>query len=54
METIALPNGMHQMMIQSSNNEPQVLQVLSIKDAQALSKAVAAITEIKTDDRSLD
>lgn len=51
MEAIAMPNGMHQMMIQSSNGEPQIIQVLSIKDASALSKAVAAITEIKTDDR---
>lgn len=50
METITVPNGMHQMMIQTSNGEQQVLQVLSIKDASALSKAVAAIQEIKSDD----
>lgn len=53
METM-VPTGMHQMMIQGSGNEPQVLQVLSIKDASALSKAVAAITEVKSNERSLD
>lgn len=47
METITLPSGMHQMMIQGPNNEHQILQVLSIKD---VSKAMASITEIKNDD----
>lgn len=47
METITLPSGMHQMMIQGPNNEAQVLQVLSIKD---VSKAMSSIAEIKSAD----
>lgn len=53
METITVPNGMHQMMIQGSNGEPQVLQVLSLKDASTLSKAMAAMNEVKSDDQSM-
>lgn len=45
METITVsPGSMHQMMIQG---EPQVLQVLSLKDAQMLSKAMGV--EVKDD-----
>lgn len=44
METITVSPGMHQMMIQG---EPQVLQVLSLKDAQMLSKAMGV--EVKDD-----
>lgn len=44
METITVSPGMHQMMIQG---EPQVLQVLSLKDAQMLSKAMGV--EVKED-----
>lgn len=41
---------MHQMMIQGPpGTEPQVLQVLSLKDATALSKAMAAI-DVKHED----
>lgn len=48
METITVSPGMHQMMIQG---EPQVLQVLSLKDAQMLSKAMGV--EIKDDDEKM-
>lgn len=44
METITVSPGMHQMMIQG---EPQVLQVLSLKDAQMLTKAMGV--EVKED-----
>lgn len=53
METITVPNGMHQMMIHGSNGEPQVLQVLSLKDASTLTKAMAAMNEVKSDDQSI-
>lgn len=53
METITVPNGMHQMMIHGANGEPQVLQVLSLKDASTLTKAMAAMHEVKTDDQSM-
>lgn len=51
METITVSPGMHQMMIQG---EPQVLQVLSLKDATALTKAMNAMNggggiEVKED-----
>lgn len=43
--------GMHQMMIQGPpGTEPQVLQVLSLKDATALTKAMAAISDVKNED----
>lgn len=42
---------MHQMMIQGPpGTEPQVLQVLSLKDATVLTKAMAAMQDIKTED----
>lgn len=51
METITVSPGMHQMMIQGPpGTEPQVLQVLSLKDATALTKAMAAMQDIKTED----
>ncbi|XP_059621471.1 DNA-binding protein Ewg isoform X5 [Phlebotomus argentipes] len=52
METITVSPGMHQMLqIQGApGTEPQVLQVLSLKDATVLTKAMAAITEVKGDD----
>lgn len=41
LETITMSPGMHQMMIQGApGTEPQMLQVLSIKDANALTKAM--------------
>lgn len=50
METITVGPGMHQMMIQGPpGSEPQVLQVLSLKDASVLTKAMAAIGEVKDD-----
>lgn len=55
METVTIGPGMHQMMIQGSNGgEPQVLQVISLKDANALTKAMAAIHDIKTDDQCIE
>lgn len=44
----------HQMVAMGNGNEPQVLQVLSLKDASVLSKAIAAqqaqnVTEVKTE-----
>uniref|UniRef100_T1GXT4 Uncharacterized protein n=1 Tax=Megaselia scalaris TaxID=36166 RepID=T1GXT4_MEGSC len=51
METITVSPGMHQMLMQGSNgNEPQVLQVVSIKDATLLSKAMEVITSGKADE----
>lgn len=51
METITVSPGMHQMMIQGPpGTEPQVLQVLSLKDATALTKAMQAMQDIKTED----
>jgi len=38
-----------QMVAMGANNEPQVLQVLSLKDASALTKALAAQAEVKTE-----
>uniref|UniRef100_A0A336KUX5 CSON015445 protein n=1 Tax=Culicoides sonorensis TaxID=179676 RepID=A0A336KUX5_CULSO len=53
LETITVPNGMHQMMIQGANGEHQVLQVLSLKDATSLTKAMAAMSEVKSDDHTI-
>lgn len=54
METITVSPGMHQMMIQGApGTEPQILQVLSIKDASMLTKAMAAITEVKDEDEKM-
>lgn len=55
METLTVtPGGLttHSMMIQSSGNDaPQVLQVLSLKDATVLTKAMASIgSEVKTEE----
>ncbi|KAG4079185.1 hypothetical protein HA402_015841 [Bradysia odoriphaga] len=51
LETITMSPGMHQMMIQGPpGTEPQVLQVLSLKDATVLTKAMAAMQDIKTED----
>ncbi|XP_055614423.1 DNA-binding protein Ewg isoform X3 [Uranotaenia lowii] len=54
METITVGPGMHQMMIQGApGTEPQVLQVLSLKDASVLTKAMAAIGEAKGDETTI-
>ncbi|XP_055840770.1 DNA-binding protein Ewg isoform X4 [Episyrphus balteatus] len=56
METITVSPGMHQMMIQGApGTEPQVLQVVSLKDATLLSKAMEAITggNVKSEDTIL-
>lgn len=54
METLTVtPGGLttHSMMIQSSGNDaPQVLQVLSLKDATVLTKAMAGIADVKTEE----
>ncbi|XP_073831210.1 DNA-binding protein Ewg isoform X7 [Musca autumnalis] len=53
LETINISPGMHQMMIQGAPGEqPQVLQVVSLKDATLLSKAMEAINSgnVKADD----
>lgn len=53
LETLTVTPGLttHSMMIQSSGTDaPQVLQVLSLKDATVLTKAMAGITDIKTED----
>lgn len=50
LETITMSPGMHQMMIQGPpGTEPQVLQVLSLKDATVLTKAMSAI-DVKNED----
>ena len=50
METISMAPGMTQMMIQGpAGTEPQVLQVLSLKDATVLTKAMAAIGDVKAE-----
>lgn len=48
METITVSPGMHQMMIQG---EPQVLQVLSLKDAAMLTKAMGV--EVKDEEEKM-
>ena len=54
METINLGPGMHQMMIQGPpGSEPQVLQVLSLKDASILTKAMGAISDIKGEEATI-
>ncbi|XP_035783882.1 DNA-binding protein Ewg-like isoform X6 [Anopheles albimanus] len=54
METITVGPGMHQMMIQGPpGSEPQVLQVLSLKDASVLTKAMAAMTEVKGEEATI-
>lgn len=54
METITVSPGMHQMMIQGPpGTEPQVLQVLSIKDANALTKAMAAMNDVKHEEGTI-
>ncbi|KAK4871568.1 hypothetical protein RN001_015692 [Aquatica leii] len=54
METLTVtPGGLttHSMMIQSSGSDPpQVLQVLSLKDATVLTKAMAGISDVKTEE----
>lgn len=54
LETITMSPGMHQMMIQGPpGTEPQVLQVLSIKDASALSKAMSVMQEVKHEEGTI-
>ncbi|XP_050096059.1 DNA-binding protein Ewg isoform X4 [Anopheles aquasalis] len=54
METITVGPGMHQMMIQGPpGSEPQVLQVLSLKDASVLTKAMAAMTDVKGEEATI-
>lgn len=54
METLTVaPGGLttHSMMIQGAGGEgPQVLQVLSLKDATVLTKAMQGITDVKTEE----
>lgn len=53
METLTVTPGLttHSMMIQSSGSDtPQVLQVLSLKDATVLTKAMQGITDVKTEE----
>lgn len=54
METLTVTQGgltTHSMMIQSSGSDaPQVLQVLSLKDATVLTKAMQGITDVKTEE----
>lgn len=51
MDIAVAPSGItHQMMIQGSNDAPQVLQVLSLKDATVLTKAMQGITDVKTEE----
>lgn len=54
METLTVtPSSLtaHSMMIQSSGTDaPQVLQVLSLKDATVLTKAMQGITDVKTEE----
>lgn len=52
METLTVTPGItHQMMIQGSGNDPpQVLQVLSLKDATVLTKAMASIGDVKSEE----
>lgn len=50
MDTISMGPGMTQMMIQGpAGTEPQVLQVLSLKDATALTKAMQAMGDVKAE-----
>lgn len=50
LETITMSPSMHQMMIQGPpGTEPQVVQVLSLKDAAALTKVISGI-DIKNED----
>lgn len=54
METLTVtPSSLntHTMMIQGSGSDgPQVLQVLSLKDATVLTKAMQGITDVKTEE----
>jgi len=53
METLTVTQGglnTHTMMIQNSEGQPQVLQVLSLKDATVLTKAMASIADVKTEE----
>ncbi|XP_019873113.1 DNA-binding protein P3A2 isoform X1 [Aethina tumida] len=54
MDTLTVtPSGLatHSMMIQSSGNDPpQVLQVLSLKEATVLTKAMQSISDVKTEE----
>ncbi|EDW43685.1 GM19046 [Drosophila sechellia] len=53
LETITMSPGMHQMMIQGGHGqEPQLVQVVSLKDATLLSKAMEAINSgnVKSED----
>ncbi|XP_030378355.1 DNA-binding protein Ewg [Scaptodrosophila lebanonensis] len=53
LETITMSPGMHQMMIQGApGQEPQLVQVVSLKDATLLSKAMEAINSgnVKAED----
>ena len=53
LETINLSPGMHQMLLQGGpGQEPQVLQVVSLKDATLLSKAMEVMSSgnVKAED----
>ena len=52
-ETLTVTPGIntHTMMIQGSGGDaPQVLQVLSLKDATVLTKAMQGIADVKTEE----
>lgn len=43
----------HQIVMSTNGSEPQVLQVLSLKDAAALTKALSQPSDMKTEESSL-
>lgn len=56
METLSVTPGIttHQIMMQGTGNEgPQVVQVLSLKDATVLTKAMQGIADVKTEETIL-
>ena len=53
LETITMSPGMHQMIMQGApGDQPQILQVVNLKDATLLSKAMEAISagNVKSED----
>lgn len=44
------PLSAHQIVTMTNGNEPQVLQVLSLKEAAALSKVLSQPSELKQED----
>lgn len=57
METLTVSGGLttHSMMVQGTGSDgPQIVQVLSLKDATALSKAMSGMADVKTEDPLMD